>query len=1027
MRLHPFAVEVFTCIFHEFLTPSAFSQVGVAAMNLQDFVLYLKRKGSVTTEQAEHRAHAVFAKYGAPPRHAQSLSSSSSSPSSGQSQSSSLFSLSAVGDECSHLLLDGFLQFTSDSAVESSRRVLKELRFLESRHAFNNTHHAALLLLPDLRVAFASLLSSLFRQEAAAALDKARTPPLPHGLLTRTLEEEVNVRPGVPSSLRDAAVPVGSGGDSAIDPSAVMKLMNSHERWRAQPRRRDALLFLLAFVEHRAISIPSHFPSVSSFALLQRADDASGERGAGRTAALSASGSVADVFSDVHSAARLSELFQRSMREMGGGYGHAALSSSSAGSSSVDPFYVEKAYAAAVIKHNGLVDACLHYARSVELWRLLANAATKGTRCLYQSSCPEWWSRVVQSVMDHVRQPIALLIRERRERDEEQRTKDQDERARANYDRERERERERDTQREAVEHMRALDRHQQRHSPGTPGLLTRDTASSTDEAVALDAIEEVERERAEQSQKAGQDTSLANGPSSLPSIPSISLSPSSSQRSAEHSSSALSPDSPLDLVQSPVLGPSLGGLSLDDADPSDSLDPAVLRMMNLMAANALFLVHDLRAAAAMAGASPSGSAAGSRAGSKAASPRMRASAQHVSAGERRRSEGGELSTKLSVHQALDGWSAVQHSGGALSFDTDDDGDGGADVDADAADDADCDDDDDDAQADRVRSLLLQRTQSDRFGSPLRQSSSPHLHPMALWSSNSPNAPPRVSLSPPPLLMSAYGRRSSESDAAHNAAADGGMREPAPARDQAAVFSATTSILTAPQPAHSALRDVNALSSWTGASLDPLYSSSAAAALEGAGVPPASSFDDAWIAALVRSPMSLTSSLSSSIAALQTALLSRVDLLTLLNESFRAGHTTQLVDDVLSIIQQAHVVSDIQTSSSLRSRNPHTEDGLLFFYKHLGQTLTRQRFTHGDRAAWSRLRVILLFLSVRFGEDDVDHRPGQRHAVRAGALHPAGGARPQLCGTRPLIRTLPPRARGQLQRPVILLQLGGRAG
>ena len=103
---------------------------------------------------------------------------------------------------------------------------------------------------------------------------------------------------------------------NVLDSSAVMKLMNSHERWRQLPCRREKLLFLLAFVEHRAINIPSHFPSVSSFALLPR-DDEDSDSG-------TSAGRAEDAFSDVHSTARLSELFQRCMREMGGGYGHYA-------------------------------------------------------------------------------------------------------------------------------------------------------------------------------------------------------------------------------------------------------------------------------------------------------------------------------------------------------------------------------------------------------------------------------------------------------------------------------------------------------------------------------------------------------------------------------------------------------------------------------------------------------------------------------------------------------------------------------
>ena len=1016
IRLHPFAVDVFSCIFYEFVTPSSYSAAGVAAMNRQDFLLFLKRRGSLTTEQAIAKSNAVFARYGAPPvafaAPALSEASQASIPSS-SSASSSLFSLAQVGDESSHLLLDGFLAFISDSAVESPRRVLKELRFLESRHSFNSSHHPSLLLLTDLKVAFAALLQSLFGADGKRG-EKAKVLPSPHGLLTRTLEEEVNVRVGVPATLRGAATVGGGsgGGDVSIDPSAVSKWMNSHERWRGQQRRREKLHFLLSFVEHKAISIPSHFPSVASFALLSRADDSGADDGRSAVTRSEGPDSSDDAFSDAHSAARLSELFQRCMREMGGGYGHQALSSaSSVASSVVDSFYVEKAYAAAVMKHNGLVDACIHYGRSLELWRLLANAATKGTRCLYQSSCPDWWRRVIQSVMDHVRAPISLLIREKREREEEQRRKDEEERTREDYERRQERERERQQQRSAVYHMRR-DQEKRRQgqaqavaaptaavggafqgsggqgSTGAASIASRDAASqsSAEEVVGLDVIDdgdrerERERERAERSAKAGQDTSTSasagsssasNSPQST--LPSIPQSPSSS-------ASSLFPDSPL--VHSPVLGPSLGGLELDGLDSSDSLDPSVLRAMDLMAANALFLLYDLR------GGATASSQAGSRASSKVSSPRLKGRAA-----ERRRSEGSDdAGLKVTVEDAVEGWGTARASPPPpsslqLSFDAerdgagDDGGHGRSEFDEAGEDDDDGDEDEEDEEekADRDRWLLLKRTQSDRVGgSPMRLSASPNRPSPPPLHSTSPSTHSRQSLSPPPLLMSAYGRRASESDAAQSlgpssaAASDGEAGVSSASRQSAASFSATTSVLSSLPPSSASLRDVNALSSWTGASLDPLYTGAASSLLSEASMaPPASSFDDSWIASLIRCPTSLTSSLSSSVRSLQTALLSRVDLLQLLNGAFRSGRTSQLVDDVLPLIHSAHVVADIQTSSSLRSRNPSTEDGLLFFYKHLGQTLSRQRFVHGDREVWLRLRCVLLFFSVRFCDDDAD--------------------------------------------------------
>ena len=438
-RLHPFAVEVFTLIFHEFASPSSLTATTTPAMNKQNFCLYLKRKSSVTTEQAMSRTAAVFSKYGVPPA---ALSTGGTVSVAGGEQSSNVFRISDVGNDPSHLLLDGFLSYQSDLAVESVPRVLKELRFLESRHAFNNTHHAALVLLPDLKVALAVVLHALFAPTHPASANSSHTPQsAAQGLVARSLEEQVSVRPGVAAALKADDVIVSGqkgGGDSssafnALDSSAVMKLMNSHERWRQLPRRREKLLFLIAFVEHRAISIPSHFPSVASFALLPRLDDDSGPSSVGRERA-------DDAFSDVHSTARLSELFQRCMREMGGGYGHYALTASAASGGNptsaphIDSFYTEKAYAAAVIKHNQLTDACIQYARSLDLFRLLANAATKGTRCMYQSSTPDWWRRVVQSVMDAVRTPLSSMIRERRERDEEVRKADRDEKARVEYE-----------------------------------------------------------------------------------------------------------------------------------------------------------------------------------------------------------------------------------------------------------------------------------------------------------------------------------------------------------------------------------------------------------------------------------------------------------------------------------------------------------------------------------------------------------------------------------------------------------------
>ena len=1052
MRLHPFAVEVFSLIFHEFASPSALTANGAPAMNKQNFCLYLKRKSSVITEQAMSRTAAVFSKYGVPPTASSSppsssFHSSSQSLSSGSGLPSVVFRISDVGNEPTHLLLDGFLSYQSDLAVESVPRVLKELRFLESRHAFNNTHHAALMMLPDLKVALAVLLHALFAPTHPASANSANTPQsAAQGLVARSLEDQVNVRPGVPTALKadesgGGQKGGGGGGDSSaalnvLDTSAVMKLMNSHERWRQLPRRREKLLFLLAFVEHRAISIPSHFPSVGSFALLPRDDD-SGPSSAGRSD---------DAFSDVHSTARLSELFQRCMREMGGGYGHYALTASAASTSTsasaphVDSFYTEKAYAAAVIKHNQLTDACIQYARSLDLFRLLANAATKGTRCMYQSSTPDWWRRVVQSVMDAVRTPLSAMIRERREREEEVRKADRDEKARQQYEKSK---RQKEAEAELLNDMRRERTTRPQRAAGTastaPFTSTSGTGSSSSssgsvsgsssgEDIRLESIEpnERERERAEQSAKASQDTSTAasasasaSSPSNTPStsVQSLSLSPSSTL----DLEAPLSIDSPLDIVQSPVLGPSLGGLEIDELEPAgDALDPAVMRAMLLMASNAMFLVFELNNTRSTVGGGGGGagvalssqsSPAGSRAGSKFSSPQPK---------QRRIADTPQQQLRMVVDDADTSSSSLTTTGSeqrdrqraaVVTFEH-------SSIASEDEDDEAADEDDDELELEpsaRDRSLDLKRTQSDRFGSPMRPSTSASLQgvpPLMAASSNSPPTHSRISLSPPPLLMSAYGRRASESDASVNTSVtsdvDGGAEQPT--RDSSLSFSATTSVL--PAASASPVRDASALSSWTGASLDPIYSAHSSLlspADPTVYCPPASSYDDVWLLKLVHCPVSLTSSLSSSISSLQTALQSRVNLLHLLNSTFRSGHTQQLVDDVLSLIHQARVISDIQTSSSVRSRSSGVDDGLLFFYKHLGQTLNKQRFVHGDRAAWLRLRCILLFFSAEFSADDVDIILGSgmlsvlarfiQRADRALSLtqqqpqQPAGGAMP----------------------------------
>ena len=422
-----------------------------------------------------------------------------------------------------------------------------------------------------------------------------------------------------------------------------------------------------------------------------------------------------------------------------------------------------------------------------------------------------------------------------------------------------------------------------------------------------------------------------------------------------------------------MLGPSLGGLELDDLEVGgDALDPAVMRTMLLMASNAMFLVFELNNARSTVGGGGGGgvfSSQSSPAGSKFSSPQGK---------QRRIADTPQQQQMRLLVDDADASTGTEHreKGQRAAVVTFAHSSGVSDDESDEA----ADEDDDEMEVEpsaRDRALDLKRTQSDRFGSPMRPSTAASLQgvpPLMAASSNSPPTHSRISLSPPPLLMSAYGRRASESDASVNTSIssdiDGSTEQPT--RDSSLSFSATTSVL--PAASASPVRDASALSSWTGASLDPIYSAHSSLlspADPTVHAPPASSYDDVWLAKLVHCPVSLTSSLSSSISSLQTALQSRVNLLHLLNSAFRSGHTQQLVDDVLSLLHQARVISDIQTSSSVRSRSSGVDDGLLFFYKHLGQTLNKQRFVHGDRAAWLRLRCILLFFSAEFSSDDVD--------------------------------------------------------
>ncbi len=226
-----------------------------------------------------------------------------------------------------------------------------------------------------------------------------------------------------------------------------------------------------------------------------------------------------------------------------------------------------------------------------------------------------------------------------------------------------------------------------------------------------------------------------------------------------------------------------------------------------------------------------------------------------------------------------------------------------------------------------------------------------------------------------------GRRMSDGDlqAAKSSApiaTNTGVTQPTPNSDEQNSASVAAMPRARPHLAHqnSKSKSTNtahklALSSWTGASSLKVVLTNEEDLI--APSPSQPLFDADWISSLIHSEKPLGPSLSQSIQSLQTALLLRVKLLQELNRAFQAGYTRPLVDDVLGIIWRGHVIRHIQTSSSLRARNKETEDVLLFFYKHLGQTLNTLDMEHADRAVWSRIKTILHFFSIDFHTQDVD--------------------------------------------------------
>jgi hypothetical protein len=885
--LTPGAAEVFTEIFFEFATqyqPVPITvggsitgwSLGRAAMSRSDLATYFRKRGAHSMETAMQRAIIQCSKYG---------------------RSSTLAGGPlAFGDEASMMSLQGFLLMMTDAAVENSRRVLRDLRMLELRHHFLHTHHPAMHLLPDLKIAFSRVVERLFAQAPNATLVlpgvttavssvsivSPSTPSYPQVLMSRSVEELVNIAPGsnqMSESLRTAAATTkaaalgsaaanGEGDATAatttFSQEVILKLLNSQESFnRHAVAAKSKLAFLSQFILAPAVVIAASLPLKSPTAGLTpmlihevyAEDVASSLVGESSTKkhAMMIAGSTAEshAFSDALCTQRLSELFQRCIKEVAAqGVGsfviypesHPAMqqpapksllatlamltgdrtpSSMEGGLSAASALFLcEKLFACALIKHNSLADECIAYARSLELYRLLSNNQTKNVRLLTSPGCPEWFRKVVRATARFVRTPILDIIRTHRERQQEEEKK----------------------RLESLEHKRKA-------------------TSSISEAGT--------RERKEEEQEAP--TPVVTAPPTPAAERNLNIR--------------------LEDIQSttPTFSPSTPAVDVDSF-PSEALYRALDRMI----ANAEFLLgSDLRQVMlGMGGSLPS-----SRAASKPAS--IKSSPM--------RGAGADMeSTRLTVNRTPPPMGTSRGS------------DEEADIDEHEAEDS----DEDALLAKQAQEdgggLLLRRVQSDLFASPTRGAAAASLNQVTqfdLGAAASPNKPNL--LVPPPQTTPTSARRLSDSDIhIQHALAMGQVDRPGTGSSEA-----------------------GGLSSWTSTSLNvraaPPPDADATEEESTTHVP----FEAEWLARLMSSEQRLSDSIGASIQWLTSTMQNRMKLLQLLNSAFQAGHTQELVDDVLGLCRK--VIRDIQASNSMRSAGQDTtQNVLLFFYQHLAQTLSR---------------------------------------------------------------------------------------
>ena len=359
------------------------------------------------------------------------------------------------------LTLDGFLQLHLKSCAAGTAEILNQLRSFEYTYDFleeeRRLHAEALndinisvptieesfdiststpiaCLLEDVKVCQASLLHHLFSTPNIPV-------PLPDAVdveESKATEEksEKNAEADLSKKLTQLS-------------SAVVKLTDSQIGWTHRPNHVAQKDFLVAFIRceddyHTPTPSPANRGSGSSSRVNTNTNRSAGSSSGtsaskknifswdfdGNAPPLTSPTSLSPGFTRTRSisdmkdtgpvdvnrsalhepATSLSLLFRRCMGEMGGGEASRELNRVPGALAS------EKAFAAACIKHNGLIDECIKFSRSVDIVKLIDSAAKKGIRCMFNPKLPQWFKQIIRTTFSSIRRPLlsitgdALLI-----------------------------------------------------------------------------------------------------------------------------------------------------------------------------------------------------------------------------------------------------------------------------------------------------------------------------------------------------------------------------------------------------------------------------------------------------------------------------------------------------------------------------------------------------------------------------------------------------------------------------------------